>query len=59
MCIACELGFLIAMDELPDAPPPGFPRRPSRDGADFACDAPPADAQPAPATTPAEDERKS
>jgi hypothetical protein len=59
MCIACELGFLIAMDELPDTPPPGFPRGPSRTGAEFACDAPPADTQPAPAATPAEDERKS
>ncbi len=57
MCIACELGFLIAMDELPDEPPPGFPRPPSRDGAEFACDAP-ADTQPLPTATP-EDERKS
>ena len=58
MCIACELGFLIAMDELPDAPPPGFPRAPSRGTADFACDAP-APAKPAPTTPPAEGERKS
>jgi hypothetical protein len=41
MCIACELGLLIAMDALPDAPPPGFPRMPaSADAAGFACDAP-------------------
>jgi hypothetical protein len=59
MCIACELGFQIAMDELPDAPPLGFPRRPPRDDADFTCDAPPAATQPAPAAIPAEDERKS
>lgn len=57
MCIACELGFLIAMDELPDAPPPGFPRAPAGEAAGFACDAPEA-APPAPAP-PAEDERKS
>lgn len=41
MCIACELGLLIAMDDLPDAPPPGFPRAPSRGRAEFVCDAPP------------------
>jgi hypothetical protein len=58
MCIACELGFLIAMNELPDAPPPGFPRPPSRGTADFACDAPAA-AEPAPTTPAAEGERKS
>lgn len=58
MCIACELGFLIAMDDLPDAPPPGYPRAPSQAGADFVCDAP-ADAPSAPAVPPAEDERTS
>jgi len=58
MCIACELGFLIAMDELPDAPPPGFPRRPTHGTADFACDAPAA-AESAPTMAPAEGERKS
>jgi len=57
MCIACELGFLIAMDELPDAPPPGFPRAPAGEAAGFACDAPEA-VPPAPAP-PAGDERKS
>jgi len=58
MCIACELGFLIAMDELPDAPPPGFPRGPSRAAGDFSCDAPEA-AQPEPTTPPAQGEHKS
>jgi hypothetical protein len=58
MCIACELGFLIAMDELPDEPPPGFPRGPSRAAAEFSCDAP-ADGQPEPATPSAQDEHKS
>jgi hypothetical protein len=58
MCIACELGFLIAMDALPDEPPPGFPRRPSRAAGDFSCDAP-APVQPAPNAPPAGDERKS
>ena len=37
MCIACEMALLMALDELPDEPPPGFPR-PHRDEG-FACDA--------------------
>jgi hypothetical protein len=53
MCIACELGFLIAMDALPDGPPPSFPRG---DEARFACDAP-VTATPAQAAQP-EDERE-
>jgi hypothetical protein len=57
MCIACELGFWIAMDALPDGPPPGFPRaRPHTDAAQFACDAP-EDLEPARNATPREDER--
>jgi hypothetical protein len=54
MCIACEMGLWIAMDDLPDVPPPGFPRaRPQDDAARFACDVPQQDAAP-----PAEDEPK-
>jgi hypothetical protein len=43
MCIACELGLLLALDDLPDDPPPGFPRprKPQDAAAGFACDAPP------------------
>ena len=26
MCIACEMAMLMALDDLPDEPPPGFPR---------------------------------
>jgi hypothetical protein len=42
MCIACELGLLLALDDLPDEPPPGFPRprKPAKDASGFACDAP-------------------
>jgi hypothetical protein len=42
MCIACELGFWIAMDALPDGPPPGFPgaRAAPDDAARFTCDTP-------------------
>src|ERR1035441_2090534 len=29
MCIACELALMIALDDLPAAPPPGFPGAPS------------------------------
>ncbi len=54
MCIACEMGLWIAMDDLPAEPPPGFPRvKPADDAARFACD--PA---PAPAAPPVEGERK-
>ena len=47
MCMACEMGFWVAVDEPPDQPPPGFPRvkprtDPRADGG-FACDAPAAD----------------
>jgi hypothetical protein len=51
MCIACEMAWMMALDELPDEPPPGFPR-PRREER-FACDAP---EQPAPPTR--EGERK-
>jgi hypothetical protein len=55
MCIACELGLMLAMGDLPDEPPPGFPRvKPTPDAARFDCDAP----APAPPQQ-AEDERKS
>jgi hypothetical protein len=57
MCIACELGLLMAMDDFPDGPPPGFPRAPADAAARFACDAP-ADETPKPATSPEADERK-
>jgi hypothetical protein len=53
MCIACELGLMLAMDDLPDGPPPGFPRPPPDEAARFACDAPLADEAP---PRPAKDE---
>ena len=53
MCIACEMALLMALDELPDEPPPGFPR-PRRDEG-FACDAPD---EAAPARPGPEDGRK-
>ncbi len=40
MCIACELALMIELDELPAAPPPGFPGARADDAARFACDAP-------------------
>ena len=50
MCIACELGLLLALDDLPDGPPPGFPgaRVPQPEAARFACDAPPGELPAAP-----------
>ena len=39
MCIACEMGFWIAMDELPDEPPPGFPGARPDEPSRFACEA--------------------
>ena len=48
MCIACELALLIAMDDLPDAPPPGFPRARADEAANFACDAPASGPPPVP-----------
>jgi hypothetical protein len=50
MCIACELGLLLALDDLPDDPPPGFPRprKPQDTAAGFACDAPPGEDTAAP-----------
>jgi hypothetical protein len=51
MCIACEMALLMALDEMPDEPPPGFPR--PRRKEDFACDVP---EERAPQTP--EDERK-
>jgi hypothetical protein len=53
MCMACEMAWMMALDEMPDEPPPGFPR-PRRDEG-FACDAP-AEAKPAPPAS--EGERK-
>ena len=53
MCIACEMALMMALDDLPDEPPPGFPR--PRPDENFACDAP-QEAKPAPPTP--EDERK-
>jgi hypothetical protein len=51
MCIACELGLLMALDALPDEPPAGFPRPPEPNEAGrFDCDAP--DAKPARQTQP-------
>lgn len=45
MCIACELGLMLALDEFPDGPPPGFPRTPAAgEAAGYACDAPDGDA---------------
>jgi hypothetical protein len=55
MCIACELALMIALDDLPAAPPPGFPGARSDDAARFACDVPAAEPQPA---LPIPDERK-
>jgi hypothetical protein len=56
MCIACELALMIALDDLPAAPPPGFPGARTDDAARFACDAPQTSSQPAP--QPNADERK-
>jgi hypothetical protein len=56
MCIACELALMIALDDLPAAPPPGFPGARTDDAARFACDAPQTSPQPAP--QPNADERK-
>jgi hypothetical protein len=56
MCIACELALMIELDDLPAAPPPGFPGARSDDVARFACDAPAG--APPPAAPPATDERK-
>jgi hypothetical protein len=39
MCIACELALLIAVDDLPAGPPPGFPGARPDEPARFACDA--------------------
>ena len=49
--------MMIALDDLPAAPPPGFPGARSDDAARFACDAP--DDEPLRPTTPQNaDERK-
>ena len=56
MCIACELALLIALDDLPAAPPPGFPGVRTDDAVRFACDVPQTAPQPAP--QPNADERK-
>jgi hypothetical protein len=55
MCIACELGLLIAMDALPHEPPPGFPRAPTPEAdAGFVCESPSPES--AGTTQPSEDE---
>ena len=46
MCIACEMALLIALDDLPATPPPGFPGA-RDDAARFACEAPKAEPHPA------------
>jgi hypothetical protein len=56
MCLACEMALLIALDDLPATPPPGFPGARDDDGARFACDTP--EAEPA-QTRPIADEQKS
>ncbi len=57
MCIACEMAMMMALDDLPDEPPPGFPRPRRTDAAaDFACDAPEEETKPVPPQ--GEDERK-
>ena len=38
MCIACQLGFMIALADLPDQPPPGFPRPRGDHAYGFDCD---------------------
>jgi hypothetical protein len=48
MCIACEMALMIALDDLPTGPPPGFPGARADDTARFACDAPPREPQGAP-----------
>jgi hypothetical protein len=55
MCIACEMALMMALDELSDEPPPGFPRLRRDEATGFACDVP-EEAKPAP--QPPEDERK-
>jgi len=55
MCIACEMALLMALDDLPDEPPPGFPRPRRDEPAGFACDAP---EEAKPAASIAEGERK-
>ena len=53
MCIACEMGFWIAIDE----PPPGAVLTPEEQAARFACDMPEGEA-PVAAPQPVPDERK-
>ncbi len=55
MCIACEMAWMMALDEVPDEPPPGFPRPRRDEPASFACDAP---EETKPAAAKVEDERK-
>ena len=52
MCIACEMGFWIAIDQ----PPPGAVLSPDEQAAPFTCDAPEAETQGATQTI--VDERK-
>jgi hypothetical protein len=40
MCMACQMALLMALDDLPDEPPPGFPRLRRDEPAGFACEAP-------------------
>jgi hypothetical protein len=63
MCIACEMALWIAMDDLPDGPPVGFPgyrapgeKAPPDAAARFACDAP--EQKPQSPAPPIADERK-
>jgi hypothetical protein len=56
MCIACEMALMIALDDLPASPPPGFPGARQDAGVRFACDAPKTEPTPAP---PIADEPKS
>ena len=48
--MACEMAWMMALDDVPDEPPPGFPR-PRRD-ENFACDAPEEAAPQTPETEP-------
>lgn len=56
MCIACEMALLIALDDLPATPPPGFPGAREDAAARFVCESP--DLPPRSKPQPATDERK-
>jgi len=58
MCIACELQFFLAMEDLPPSTgTASHDKMPADDAPRFACDAPEAEL-PKPAEPPAADERK-